>query len=747
MKHFSTTILIILCLGSTLLLSGCPQKIELFQENLADSSKELGSVHITLLPPLLFEEYKNTIQPNFAMTADKALNEAVPITMSRYSFDGRSTTFSAQVNLPTKSFDKEKTTQLEDEVETVTRTDKEMEKSGDVPDVETEPGTLSDSTFPITNAELAIDPLLKYWTATAIYQEVQLINHYFKSMSLDTDYVPYIVRLQVTTLPKMRNAPYDTFVDIFFSNASSDEEEDKALVHNRPVIFPMLVTDNLESQMNKLSVEQVKDLALALKGMVKGVGFGTSLTDYHKLIKAALGRDYNSLLTVARFDNNALRVRIGAMQQAASAYSIIPRNHIISLIVMVPKVQDKVQNRTLQGRATYTFTNTHTGVPLLLHSNDESVTDLPGRIKEVVEEAGFQDVNDEKIKEILNVVLTQRPTSELKAILFDKEASKKENVQNAKISNLGFATIQSVPVAPIQKDNLQNLEDFEISRRLDLINQKFIGAARGFNYEFFSVRIPDSTFKPLCIQSAQNHPQCEPYALWLSESDKVSLLDDGEKQSTMSLAPVGNIRDTRVFARLIAHTTKGAKITFPAKKITTNPSSNELVLTFDSLAPWGLKNSKKLQLYDFHEDKSHSTYNFLNLAHTIKTEKDALGLTFINKNGNDFIVVEHGKKDGSVHIQLKGRIDTDNYVSLVVEKARFIGDTAQILMGEKRTDDEKTVLVENIITGIGKTELKLSNLVHDQKVKIFGLAKDKRNTNILEFTVKMAGKSTDSTKQ
>jgi hypothetical protein len=54
------------------------------------------------------------------------------------------------------------------------------------------------------------------------------------------------------------------------------------------------------------------------------------------LREQVLGRDLNSLLTVARLSENTLRIRIGAVQEATANYAMVPRNHNITLLLMVP---------------------------------------------------------------------------------------------------------------------------------------------------------------------------------------------------------------------------------------------------------------------------------------------------------------------------------------------------------------------------------------------------------------------------
>jgi len=725
------------------ILIGCPS-VKLFQPNLADNSEELGSVHITLLPPLLYEEYKSKLQPEFKMTAEKALEEALPVTMKSTSFEGRVSRLAAEVSLPTESFDDEKVTTTTNGVESTTKTEKVFDKSGAVPELESEPGSLSNKSLPINNEKLGVDPLLKYWTATAIYQEIQLINNYFKGMSLDEDYIPYIVRLQITTLPKKRNAPYDTFVDVNFSGLSKIGSVDSYVKEEHdqlPVIFPMLVTDSLESKENQLSIEQVKELALALKGMVNGIGFGTRISDYHQILKSALGREYNSLLTVARIGDNTLRVRIGAMQQPGSAYAIIPRNYNISLIAMVPAhlwEANDLHSMHLNGASVTQFFNANDGQPLrsMYDINPElSRTDLA---KNILVEAGFVDLSSQEINKILEVVFTGEITKFKPALYGDK--AKVSPIVDANIVLMDFlkkqdVSIKSVISTDIGPSNVEKVESDLLSMQLSHLWLKLIRTGSDSSLDFTSVRLPSPMLKPLCINVSADTDSCKESAKWIQLSDKLSALDDG-KQVKVTLAPVGNVRDTKVFARLYATTKKNTEVSFPSKGFSSNSNANQLTISFDSLVGWGINSLKELKLYDFPNNKSHLEYVFPMPKYEIKEGIGALGIKMVNKNGNDYIAVKSGGTESTVIVQLVGAIDVENYSQLVVEKARFDGDSAGLIADT--VDKTQKVTAENVIQKTGKTLLKLSNLVHDEKIIIYGVAKDGRETNKLVYTVKVA---------
>lgn len=107
-----------------------------------------------------------------------------------------------------------------------------------------------------------------------------------------------------------------------------------------PRVVPLLVTDDIEAALTSRSMEQIQSLAFALSGQIKGVGVGFGTQNVADRLQAALGRSFNSTFTVARVSDNTVRLRFGALLQPSTTqaiYSMIPQNHNVTLLVMVPK--------------------------------------------------------------------------------------------------------------------------------------------------------------------------------------------------------------------------------------------------------------------------------------------------------------------------------------------------------------------------------------------------------------------------
>src|SRR5262249_47299447 len=72
---------------------------------------------------------------------------------------------------------------------------------------------------PAHSPDAAVDPMTRYWAATALFQEVQLLNRYVRDAWVRRGSRPYVVRVQATLMPAARNEPYDAYCTCSFFTA------------------------------------------------------------------------------------------------------------------------------------------------------------------------------------------------------------------------------------------------------------------------------------------------------------------------------------------------------------------------------------------------------------------------------------------------------------------------------------------------------------------------------------------------
>lgn len=321
-------------------MTGCPSVSP------PKSQEEVGAVNVSVTLVAPWEEYIGTLAPNFTLSPTDAINKVIPPTgileekildalglSARVGFPQTSESFTKAITAKTSKTDSEETKET-----TTTTEDTSVKKEpGKLPDAPSKaqgadkgvkdlPGVPSDS-----GKGLHSDPMLEYTAATALYQEVQLLNRYVTDAALRHGMDAYIVRLQIGIVPFRRNLGYDLYTKIGFFPKTATHKYEEAYV------LPLLVTDNLEGALASRAQDTIRQLSLAASFMKAGI-VGTVAADRLKEeLESELFTEVNSLFTVGRVTNNVLAARFGALRQGKERYSILPRTHNVTVVLMVPK--------------------------------------------------------------------------------------------------------------------------------------------------------------------------------------------------------------------------------------------------------------------------------------------------------------------------------------------------------------------------------------------------------------------------
>lgn len=277
------------------------------------------------------------------------------------------------------------------------------------------------------NTSFAIDPMLQYTAANALFQLVQLINADLTSSPFTRDYVPYVVRLKLTVIPYRENLPYDLFARISFfpdhvcsvaktnsfasPGSTSGKDGGKPEASNRaestskvkcvadmPLVVPLLVTDDIQRAASSAAAENARQLALALQILAPYAQGTASANSIKQQLQSLSGQNYDSILTVGRNNENTLLVRVGAAYQTVAASlsnkkgtpqntrSLVGQNYDVSTIVLVPRTYFK--NRTDPNKFGLVvdvhsdFIDIDTGRKLDTRSQDVTIRDFDSALKE-----------------------------------------------------------------------------------------------------------------------------------------------------------------------------------------------------------------------------------------------------------------------------------------------------------------------------------------------------------------------------
>lgn len=345
---------------------GCSSSRPFWDAVRAADQREAGSVHLAVLAVAPWSHYAAALQPDFRLDAEQARREVLRETRGTVEQSTRALGVDAGV------------TQSPEENE-LARGKGAAVRSG---------------TLLAAGDAGRNEAMLEYQAAASLFQEVQLLNRSIRDAAIPTGYRPYLVRLQITLLPRRRNAPYDAYTTLsFFSperegtdeRAASDEPlvatlrsdpgGERRLAGDGPCVLPLVATDNLETSRASRSQQDLQNLSLAFLGFPGDFATSLSAELFQQELEAQVaGHDLNGLLTIGRVSENTLRVRIGAMQQASARHAMVPRNHAVTLLLMIPEEAPPVVDLVAQT----VLVDTESGAELAATSPERSRALLEG---------------------------------------------------------------------------------------------------------------------------------------------------------------------------------------------------------------------------------------------------------------------------------------------------------------------------------------------------------------------------------
>ncbi len=346
-------------------LTACTPKMVVDHPPKLNSVQEAASVRVAALSVARWEDYVDSLQAQYALTPDGALALAIPQTSISQSSIADAVGLGLQIGLPqsTRTQTQSLSTSQGNTAAsttattgtTTTNTSNGATNSANSESANTTatrgPGTAPASTLPAQTAPsvngiagpsgtVQTDPLTTYTAATAIYQEVQLLNRYLQDGALSYGYVPYIARMQISVMPFARNEPYDVYLDIgFFSRCAGDTDGVPVSKEVFPaIVVPLLVTDDIERGQSTSAENIARQLALSIAGTVNNIGVGANFSNLKDQFKSILAENLNSLFMVSRGADNVLEVRIGAGTSTnSSGYAMSAQTHNLTFLMLVKR--------------------------------------------------------------------------------------------------------------------------------------------------------------------------------------------------------------------------------------------------------------------------------------------------------------------------------------------------------------------------------------------------------------------------
>lgn len=302
--------------------------------------QEAVNVDITTISVARWEDYASALQAQFSMTPDLAYTDALPQTSISQNSVSSALNLGLQLNAGTAAGSggagSTGGAAAGAGASGAGTSDTAAGKSSGA-SPPTSPTAVSAVGIPVPSGTLQNDAIQAYTAASAIYQEVQLLNRYIQDAALRYGYVPYVARFQVSVIPYARNEPYDLYLDLgLFSHCYGRNPDNDSPAF----VVPLLVTDDIERGQGTTAENIARQLALTVAGATQGFGGGANASQVRDQIKSVLASSFNSLFMVSRgTSDNVMQVRIGAAANPVvkTGFTMLAQTHNVTFLLLVKK--------------------------------------------------------------------------------------------------------------------------------------------------------------------------------------------------------------------------------------------------------------------------------------------------------------------------------------------------------------------------------------------------------------------------
>lgn len=392
----------ITCLGAIACLAACQSTPPLSDGRRVDSSEEVGNIYVSAYPAIPWSAVAAKLEPKNNLTTAEARAMAAVTTQSQVSQFLSTFAAGLAVGLPNRS-SLTTTTLAADGTTTTTGT--RTRGTGTVPAASgVRDATVSDASLQADLSKavptLGIDASTQLTVGSAIYQLAQILDNQISQAITPKGYQAHLLTFQINLQPAGRNLPYDAYVNVTLMPADWDMSSrfSKQIASDSAalapvIVYPLVISDAMESSSVARSVEIMRQAALALSGVIGNVGVNAGLQGASDNLQSLLGSDRNSLVTVGRISEHSIRIRLGAQYQGSRRLALVPRTHNVSVVVFT-REDLQVRANDIERLSVITktsFVDADLGtVPESRRNSDSGQEDILTRVQAALASYGFR---------------------------------------------------------------------------------------------------------------------------------------------------------------------------------------------------------------------------------------------------------------------------------------------------------------------------------------------------------------------
>jgi hypothetical protein len=386
------------CAGACAILASCLATGR--DSTRVETSEEVANVYVSAYPAVPWGAISDKLEPKFNLSTSDARTLAAVTTQSQVN--QALSTFAAglAIGLPSRTTSTTSMTGTGGNSSNVTKT----LTPGTVPSAPAQALAITDANLspdltknPFANG---VDATTQLMGGLGVFQLAQILDNQISKSLIPKAYQAHLLTLQVNLQPKRRDLPYDAYVTLTLMPGSwhralttADSVAENADELSPVIVYPLIVTDAMESSSVGNSVESIRQAALALSGIVANIGVSGGVSSAKDELHQLLGTDRNTLVTAGRVSDNTLRIRLGAQFQGSNKFALVPRTQNISVVVFTRAgaASDKHIDRLSVITNTTFLDAVHGGGELpSSRSGEDGRRRIKDKVTEIVSNYGFE---------------------------------------------------------------------------------------------------------------------------------------------------------------------------------------------------------------------------------------------------------------------------------------------------------------------------------------------------------------------
>lgn len=205
------------------------------------------------------------------------------------------------------------------------------------------------------------EPFFRYSTASALYQEIGLLNDAVAGIPGYEGKKPYIIRLRVGVQPYRRDLPWDVYAHLMLADGGN-------VFTDAPILLPILSSEAFEGNMDASAMQRINEIRMGLQALAANAKVSGGFSKLNDNLTAFLTRTYSPSLQVTGTGGQTIDVRFSASKDK-TGYALTSRNFYVTVVAYLDEPKLNAGPKKYRFHTNYEARDAERGTPVLSNNS------------------------------------------------------------------------------------------------------------------------------------------------------------------------------------------------------------------------------------------------------------------------------------------------------------------------------------------------------------------------------------------